>query len=441
MNINIIFYLKMNDNTYISRINELKRYFIFQIVLFGIILVFNFTLLFKIIWLYNLLYYLYLGLSSFTIIYITISIIQIVFLKLKKFDKVIIVNRFKKISVFMCATNIITGCSLTFALMVNSLETVDFCRECPFNLPYSYMHHLYDKYMNNNLNEKKLKDQCSNRRCLYNNIIQDNLYQYEYICNYNPSKEFEKIRLNINSNDTINQIECLVVDKNNINKYIFETNEIYKYLEICDNFNEFYICQRINTPKSYKIKEDFKCPEKNYLNYLIFFCTLNVLLNFILNFLTWRAVYLIYKIIIKLLSRNNNRTGTNSLNSTQNTSKIQKEDKEESFKEEHIETIIVCTKDNKSSNNIEQVINNNLTLSDNNINNIKINLQINNENNYNLKNKELNNEEIHSVKIINVNKNINISKEEEQSSENQNEINIVNNYKESSSERNFVNNN
>ena len=433
----------MDDNIYSRpKLNELKLNYIIRLILFAIILIFNCTLLLKIIWLFILLYYLYLSLSIFVIIYAIITIIPLVFIKLKKINPIII-KRFKKLSLFMSVLTIITGCSLTFILLINSLEMTDFCRECPFNLPYSYYNHIYDKYANNNLNEKKLKEQCSSRRCIYNDIIPNSEYKYEYICNYNPEKEFEAIKYNISSNDTFDQIVCSIVDKNsfNVNNIILEKNEIYKYFEVCDNLNEFYICQRIKAPKNYKIKEDFKCPKKSYLNYLISFCMLNIFFNLILSFLSWRSEYIKYKHILKLINENNNRNGNNSLNSTQHTSKIQKEEKEESFKEENIETIIVCSEEN----NIKKDYNssNNLTLSNNNNQketriNPKTNDEINENNKNNPKNDELNTEEINFTKIFNLKKIVSDENEEEKNNDNKN-INIaINNNEETSSERNIV---
>ena len=326
--------------------------------------------------------------------------------------------------------------------MANSLESTDFCRECPFNLPNSYINRIYDKYMNNNLNEKKLKEQCSSRRCIYNDIIPDSEYKYEYICNYNPETEFDSIKYNISSNDTIDQIVCSIVDKNsvNVNNIILKKNEIYKYIEVCDNLNEFYMCQRINAPKNYKIKDDFKCPKASYFNFLIIVCMLNIFFNLILSFISWRCEYIKYKHILKIINENNNRNGTNSLNSTQHTSKIQKEEKEESFKEENIETIIVCSEENIIKENYNS--SNNLTLSNNNNQKeteTKINPKTNSEiNENNPKNNELNAEEINFTKIFNIKNIVSDKNEEEKNTDNKNRKITINNNEEISSERNIV---
>ena len=341
----------MNTNIYMSKINDLKVNYIIQLILCGIIVIFNFILLFKIIWLYKLFYYLYLSLSIFGIFYLLIPIIPLVFIQLKRLN-ILIIKRFKILSLSFCFLSMITGLSFSFVLFANSLESIDFCRDCSFNLQNSYINNIYDNYVNNNLKEKKLKEQCINRRCIFSKAILDNQYKYEYFCNYNPSKEFDQIKINNTSNDTINQIECSKIDKNLINNYKFEIEEIHKYYEMCDTIlDEYYICQRINEPKVYSLKEDYICPKKVYFTYLVIFCTLNILLNLILHFLLLRDEYIKYKNIIKFLrGSNTNRITSNSLNSTQNTSQIEKEKKEGSFKKEKTEIIIVYTEENLINN-------------------------------------------------------------------------------------------
>ena len=432
----------MNADIYMSKINDLKVNYIIQLVLCGIILIFNFILLFKIIWLYKLFYYLYLSLSIFGIFYLIVPIIPLIFILLKRLNKFTI-KRFKILSLIFCFLSMITGLSFSFILFGNSLEFTDFCRECPFNLQYSYINNVYNNYVNNNLKEKILKEQCTNRRCLFNNEISDNQYKYEYICNYEPFKEFDPIKANTSSNDTINQLECTKIDKKDINYYKFEKDEIYKFYEMCDTFlDEYYICQRINEPKVYSLKENYICPNKDYFTYLIIFCITNILFNLILNFLLWRAEYIKYKEIIKFLrGTNSNRITSNSLNSTQNTSQIQKEKKEESFKKEKTEIIIVCTEENFINNN------NNINKSTNDIernNNIKLSLNYNNSSNniYHIK-KNISNineskkEDINSINIFNINEHIHDIKEKEKNNNIKN-THFDSNNNQSSSERTLV---
>ena len=428
----------MNADIYMSKINDLKVNYIIQLVLYGIIVIFNFIQLFKIIWLYELLYYLFLSLSIFGIFYLIVPIIPLVYIRLKRLNK-LTMKRFKILSLIFCFLSMLTGLSFSFILLSNSLEFIDFCSECPFNLQDSYINNIYDNYLNNNFKEQKLKHQCMDRRCLFNKEISDNQYKYEYFCNYEPFREFDPIKTNISSNDTVYQIVCSKVDKKNINYYQFEKNEINKYYEMCDTFiDDFYICQRIKEPKFYSLNENYICPKKNYFTFLIIVSTISILFNLILNFLLWRAEYIKYKDIIKFLrGTSRNRITSNSLNSTQNTSQIQKEKKDESFKKEKTEIIIVCTEDNfinkknKSSNNIEYN------------NNIRLSINYNSSNNiYHMKKNIINNEEskkddINSIKIFNNNEKMHNIKEKEDKKEIK-KNKLYSNNNQSSSERALV---
>ena len=352
----------MNGATFTSNIKELKTRYIIQLILCGIIIISNFILFFEIFWLKELFYYLYFSLSFFCIIYFFVPICSLIFIKLKKLTQKNI-HKFKKITFILCALVLITGFIFTAILMLNALDSSDFSRECPFNLLNSYINSLYNEYENNSINKNKLKDQCTRRRCLYHNEISDNKYPYEYVCNYDPTSEFASD----NNNNTLSQIECIKIEKNYYKNYNFETEEIDKYIEMCNSFNEFYICQRNKKPKYYSLDEDYKCPQKNYLTYLIFFSMLSVLFNLIINFLTWRAIYIKYKMILKFLNFNNNMQGSTSLNSTQNVTKDEIENKEEHFEKEPTKTIVIYT-----GQNMMDEINKNEDLYINKINNKNI---------------------------------------------------------------------
>ena len=326
----------MNAEMYRSNIKSLKRNYIFHLILQGIIIIYNYIFLREIFWLHKLVYYLYMSISIFVAIFFIIPIIPFIFLLLKKFSKKLI-RRFKLLSLLFCVLVLIIGLSITIILMINALETTEFCHECPFNLENSYINKIYSEYSSQNINDKILKEECINRRCMFNNKISDIQYLYEYICNYDPHDEFEEIRNVSNSNETIDQIKCSKIDNDN-NKYYFEENNINYFFDMCKAYNEFYICQRATLPKNYSLKENYKCPKKDYLRNLAFFCMISVLFNLILGFIPWKLEYNKYKNIIYEL-RGNNRQVSKSLNSTQNISKIQK--KEESFKKEPTQTIII----------------------------------------------------------------------------------------------------
>jgi len=325
----------MNDTINAQSIERLKRNYIIHMILFIIIIIFNFVLLIEIIWLKSLLYKIYFIISFFGIIYFLLPVIPFIYILLEKLSKQLI-NIFKIASFILCGLVLITGICSICVLMLNDLLSTDFCRECPFNLKNSYINQIYDQFINNNIKEKKLKKECTSRRCIFNYEYLDSEYPHEYICNYNPSDEFEKIKNKV-TNESINQIECKKIE-DNYNDYNFNVSEIYTFLEMCNSFEEFYICQRINEPMVYTLSEEFKCPKDSYITSLIFFSMISVLLNLMVSFLIWRAEYIKYKDMLKEL---NNRALSKSLNSTQNISKIKKEEIDKSFKKEPTEIIFV----------------------------------------------------------------------------------------------------
>ena len=452
----------MNGDIYKKKIKEIKNGYILHLILSAITIVFNFLLLFELYWGSRLLYYLFCSICIFGIMYFLIPIIPFIFILLKKLTHKCI-KIFTILSFIFCGLAIISGLGFIVILMFNALKLNEFCHECPFNLPISYINNIYDSYKNNNIKEKDLKDNCKKRRCIFNNKIMESQYPYEYICNYDPTDEFDKIKNKTNRNETINQIECNKIE-NNINNYNIEKNEIYKFFEMCNSFDEFFICQRINEHTIYYIAEDYKCPRKNYLTYLIFACMLSVIFNLIISFLLWRSEYIKYKNLIKGLTQTNNRRTSNSLNSTQNASKIKKEEQEASFKKEPTEIIFVYTNteenmineentsyDNEDinyKNNIKEnikninidnkpkinknnriitnniVINNNIKINNIIINNNIINNNIKINNIKNINNKDDMNQEENNIKILKINKNISKVKENEKNLNSKNEKKI-----------------
>ena len=403
----------MNGETYTSNIKSLKLNYIIHFILHGLTIIYNFILIIEIIWLRNILYTIYFWICIFVILYILIPIIPFVYLLLKKITKKYL-KIFKRLSVAFCVLVLITGLSLTILLMINTLESQDFCRECPFSIPTSYVNNIYSDYLSKIIDENDLQDNCKNRICIFNNNILDSDYSYEYICNYNPEGEFDTIRNESNINQTIQQIICHKMDSDsNYNNYYFKEKNINYFFDMCNSIGEYYICQRITEPKKYSFKDNFVCPKKTYLIKLFIFSLLSVFLNLIVGFIPWKVEYSKYKFITLSINRRNIMEGNKSLNSTQNVSKVQKENVEESFKKQKTETIIVY---NETDDNMVTKINNNNDEGNDNTNNIDNDNNIDNsiDDNNNKKNIQINlniNREISFNNKINKNNNsININK-------------------------------
>ena len=391
----------MNEESYISNIKSLKTNYIIHFILHGVAIVYNFILIIYIFWLHNILYYLYFSISIFVILYVLIPIIPFIYVLLKKLTKKYI-KIFKILSTIFCVLVLITGLGFVIILLANTLESTDFCRECPFNLPTSYINSLYTDYIENTISKSDLKDSCKNRRCVFNNKLIDNQYSYEYICNFNPEGEFDPIRNESNISQSIQEMICQKIDS--YSSYYFKEITINYFLEMCNSYNEYYICQRMTQPKKYSFKDNFICPKKSYLIRLLSFCLLSVFFNLIIAFIPWRLEYSKYKKIIQSFNIRIVREGNKSLNSTQ-TSKIHKDNLEESFKKQPTETIIVY---NESERNMVTRINNsndNDKFTDNDTNDDN---NIKNDNDINNENKNKNKIEVNYINNINK-KNISIN--------------------------------
>ena len=365
---------------------SLKKNYFIHIIIFTLIIMFNFILIIKIFWLKEYLYHLYFMGSILSIIYLIIPIIPLTFILLKRLTKKTIII-FKILTIIFCSISLIFGLFFSIILMMNTIESPDFCRECPFNLDISYLSTEFNEYFekNINMNDKTLENKCANRRCLLNSSNKNIELGYEFICNYNPTNEFDELKgpfeSEINDNKISSNLEilCRKIDSND---FEFEKELIYKYYDICNNFAEFYVCERFDQPKKFTLKENFVCPSVNYMNKLIMFCVLNILVNLIISFFPWKAEYNKYTNIINYYNRIR-RPVSISLNSTKNSSKIQNENiKEKVFERSPTETIIVCSERNNYLNlnnlnprietNENNNINNNITNNNIEINQIQI---------------------------------------------------------------------
>ena len=335
----------MNGDRYMTNIRKLKVNYIIQLIVSTLVITFNFFVIIEMLWPNNILYYIYLSVNFYGLLYFLMPLLLLLYIILIELNAKII-KICKIITLAFCVSVIITGLSYIIILVINEYESKDFCRECPFNLKSSYINNIYDNYINKKIEENDLEKHCTNKRCIFNKEITDNDYSSEYVCNYDPKQEFAPI----NKNETNSIIECTQIGKNT-NNYIFEKDEIYKFFDMCNSFDEFYICHRISQPLFYSLKEDFECPKDNYDNILLSFSFLSIILNSIISIIPWRVEYTNYDNLIQILIQsNNNNNKSKSLNSTNNNSKINQENKEESFKKEATETIIVYNENGKNMN-------------------------------------------------------------------------------------------
>ena len=392
---------------------ELKINYGIHLFILIIILIFNLVLNTQIIWLKDIYTKIYLLASYIFLINIILPIISLRYVCKNKITKKN-VNIFKILTLIFCTIAIIYGFFFSGLLMVNAIETPEFCKECPFNLPINEI----EFFPQNDLNKK-----CNERRCIKNSINPENITEknendmYEYICNYNPTSEFEKVKetqdVENTDNNTITQtsdnIFCVELTQEDVmTNSELENNYVINFYDKCKSFTNLYICERSKIPNVFDLKDNFVCPENSYITKLVIYCMVNILINLIFSFFPWKMEYNKYKELIMQYSPRRVITRSNSFSSTINDTKIIKENiEEDNFEHTPTQTIIVYGKNNSVISSINNTSNNNI----NNIivkkNNKKLNFSNIGEstNNKNEKNKT----DIKITKNINIINNININ--------------------------------
>jgi len=329
---------------------------------------------------------------------------------------------------------ILFGLFFSAVLMINAIESPEFCKECPFILPSSEI----ISFNQNNLNKK-----CNERRCALNSqnpgkMEKNEEDMYEYLCNYNPTDEFESIQdsqdIKNNNNNTVTRkkdnIFCVELTQDDIiNNSELKNNLIINFYNFCNSDINFYLCERSQAPDEFELEENFVCPEKDYITKLVIFCMLDVLFNLIFGFFPWKSEYNKYKVLVSCYEPRRGANGkTYSFSSTLNSSKIPKDKDEDKFEHSPTEMIIVYGNHNNNIvNNINgnNIYNNNVNINSNDAkkNDKKINFSKVDESS---NNKQKNKTEIKLNKNLNVINNINIINNNRNSNfiENETEINL-----------------
>ena len=354
-----------------KEIKSLKTIFILHFIFYAILIVLNFIFLSKIIWINKSLYNICLAWNFCGIIFFIFPIVPFIFLLSKKLakDNVLIL---KKITLIFCIASITLSLFFSYILMTNSMDLPDFYKECPYNIPFS------------DINEES----CSKKICILNYENENNQYPYEYLCNFDSSQDFKEkgpFERKVNETEVVTSDSQIICEKYQIIDYDIQNEIINNYLNTCTQPRDYFICQRFNEPNKFSVDEILECPNYKYIQNMIIISIVDIVINLILGFISWRVQLMVYNKILKELTGNDERKNI-SMNSTQNCTKVIKENDEENFKKTRTEIIIVCSTD--YLNKVEETnkkINQNIT-----INNINIfinkNLNRNKNNEINLKN-------------------------------------------------------
>jgi hypothetical protein len=247
----------------------------------------------------------------------------------------------KKLTLIFFVFAIIIGLLISAVILINTLFSKTYSRECPFSITLSHLNYLFAEYYNTNPSIDDIKDLCKSRRCMLDEININEKYSYKYLCNYDPSSEFfekhkiYKKSLNGKEITSMNQLICSSIAYSDVS---LKTNELYQYLYLCNDFIEFFYCDRFDKPeKKYEIELGESCPEENYLLLSYILCVLIILIDIVITMLPWGVEYISLKRILQLM--NVTRRKPNSNSSTQRSSVIT--NNEESFKKSKTEIIVV----------------------------------------------------------------------------------------------------
>ena len=333
--------------------------YIFHFILFILIFALHLIIYFKIYWVSGILSLLFILGTFFGIIYFifpTIPIFLIIFKKFKS-KKVIIV--FRRISLLLLILALILGFVVSIAVFINTINSKVFCQECPFNISLGHLNYIFMSYYGKSPSQDEIKDKCKSRRCVLDSVNLNEDYPYIYLCNYDPSSEFndgnEIYKRTLPDGTEINTDNLLQCTPVGISYYDFnlDNNELYDYLDLCYYISEFYYCKRFNKPKKkYDLDLGATCPETSYLFLLYILCVLIIIIDIIISLLPWGVEFISLKRIIEILS--SSRRKANSNNSTAKSSVIS--DNQDSFKKERT-LVLVSPIYNNNNNNIINIIN------------------------------------------------------------------------------------
>ena len=285
---------------------------IIHIIIFALLSASHIIIIFKVHWMKDLIKFSFIYTSFIGVVYISISIIPLILIKIKKLQPR--VNFFKILSKILFFFSFFIGLFFTIIIIINKYLFDNFCIECPFNLSFSYFEsHFEEKFEDKE--EDELKGNCKERRCIFNNKIEKFSYPYHYLCNYNSEEEFQE------KPGKDKEIKCISFYRNPslVNEII------YKYFEKCYNFTNFYYCGRKQEPKEYVLEEEEKCPQKNYIYTMYFLCAYIFIFDLILNLILWylqvNSYYLLSRInfeAVNTININNNINNNNQYASTNN---------------------------------------------------------------------------------------------------------------------------
>ena len=340
----------MNEQIEQDEIKPLIYNYIFHIVLFIIYLALHIIIQIYTYWVIKSFDTIFLLGTYFNILYLAFPIFPLIII-FKRLYKKNIIYIVKMMTLILLIITLIFGLILFVIFLINAIKSKLFCKECPFNLGLDHLNKVFGPYYGKGRDNDDLKDLCISRRCVLDHVNYYDDYPYSYLCNYDPSDEFDDDETLVREKPngykvSVNkQLTCQPVYPN-YNSILFTHSELISYLDLCYYYSDFYRCKRFNKPKNYNLDLDEECPESNYLLLVYIMCVIIVVMDIIISLLPWGIEYITFKKILIYLSTN--RRKTDSHNSTARSSEISQED--ESFKKEKTPVLIHPLEDENLDN-------------------------------------------------------------------------------------------
>ena len=347
-----------------EQLNHLNYKYISHLILIIIIIVTHIILYFFIKWPNKIIHNIFIYSSIFQIICFIFSLTQCILINIKKHKSKLKIHI--KIAKIFLIISIIFGLFFSILIIINTINVKNFCLECPFNLSNNYFFLKFNEIFQENQEKSEIKNKCNKKRCILNIYNPDSKYQYEYLCNYNPEKEFgEKFSeqysrklLNGTEIKSYKQVECNILEPMYRNVR-FDEEIIYNYLDICYFLTDFYYCNRFDEPKKYEIKDE-ECPNDNYFFLMGLICVSIIIFDLFLSFIPWYIENKSYKNLIEEIDNHNNQKSSNEKknkeNNENNINNINNNSRESKDNEKKVSQIKVLktekTQNTKSGTNI-----------------------------------------------------------------------------------------
>ena len=304
------------DRAIYDEINVMNVSYGFHFLLYIVMSLLHFFSYWKLYWMSKTSLYIFITFSVIDCLLLFYPILPLV-LTYRILSKIKLTKIFRNISFIFIFISAGIGLLLSIFLWINIKNSPLFFKECPYNYPST--ENDFQKLVNkiqNAKDEKKQNKLCTTRRCFLQSQNDEEIYAYNYICNFDSSDDF-LIELNKiytkttplgNQLESENLIQC---KKFNITTEDLEKMDIDKYQKqfynFCNNkYESLYKCERFEKPEILNLKNNYNCPKKNYVTVSYLFGVFTIITDIILTFIPWSFDYTSYKEIVRVTEQDNN---------------------------------------------------------------------------------------------------------------------------------------